>query len=117
MLARFISEHKAELDKHYVFVKLDVSRDTHAQALREKYKESKSGGVPWYTILDAQGNQLVTSNAPAKDTGEPFSNSNIGFPSEPPSIDHFVKMLRDTAPRLSPEKLAELRVALQKSRD
>lgn len=114
LLAEFISKHKVELVKHYVFVKLDVSRDDHAQELREKYKESKSGGVPWYTILDAKGTMLITSNAPAKETSEEFNNSNIGFPSEPASIDHFLTMLKSTAPRLSAESLSTLRAALLK---
>jgi thiol-disulfide isomerase/thioredoxin len=116
MLAEFLSQHKTELERHYVFVKLDVSRDEHAQALREKYKESKSGGVPWYTILDAEGKMLVTSNAPAKEIGQEGGNSNIGFPSEADGIEHFVRMLRETAPRLSAEKLAEIRVALRKGK-
>jgi thiol-disulfide isomerase/thioredoxin len=112
LLAAFLAEHKAELERHFVFVKLDVSRDERAEELREQYKESKSGGVPWYTILDAQGRMLVTSNAPGQ---ERFGgNNNIGFPGEPAGIEHFVGMLRQTAPRLSAEKLDEIRTALLK---
>jgi thiol-disulfide isomerase/thioredoxin len=114
MLAEFLSQHQAELHSHYEFIKLDVSRDEHAEELRAKYKESKSGGVPWFTILDADGKMLATSNAPA-DADEPAGNTNIGFPSEKTGIDHFVKMLQQTAPRLAPAKLAEIRAALLKS--
>src|SRR5205823_9894836 len=114
MLAEFLSQHKAEFERHYVFVKLDVSRDEHAQELREKYKESKSGGVPWFTILDAEGKMLITSNAPAKEREDEGGNSNIGFPSEADGIEHFVKMLREKAPKLPAEKLAEIRAALAK---
>jgi thiol-disulfide isomerase/thioredoxin/protocatechuate 3,4-dioxygenase beta subunit len=112
MLAEFLSKHKSELDKHYVFVKLDISRDDHANAVRDQYKGAKTGGVPWFTILDAQGNSLITSNDPAADPAAHFGNSNIGFPSEPSAIKHFLNMLKTTAPRLPEDKLSELRTAL-----
>jgi thiol-disulfide isomerase/thioredoxin len=112
MLASYLEPFKAELERHYVFVKLDVSRDEHAEELRQRYKESKTGGVPWYTILDADGAELVTSNAPGLE--RQLGNNNIGFPSEPKAIEHFISMLRQTAPRLAAEKLEELRAALAK---
>ena len=34
MLARFLDPHKAELEKHYVFVKTDISRDEGIEVLR-----------------------------------------------------------------------------------
>ena len=93
MLARFLTANKAELGRHYVFVKLDVSRDTHAQALLERYQgKNASSGVPWYVILDPTGKPLVTSNA--KEIEEEYGTTNVGFPSSKEGIDHFLKMLR-----------------------
>jgi thiol-disulfide isomerase/thioredoxin len=115
MLARFLAPHKSELEKHFVFVKLDVSRDEHADELKARFKESASGGVPWYCILNAEDAQvLCTSNVPG---GNPRSgNSNMGFPTLPKEVEHFVGMLKTTAPRLAEEKLAEYKAELLKKK-
>ena len=111
MLARFLATHKPALERHYVFIKLDISRDAHGNALFDRYRSDRDGGVPWCAILDADGKLLITSNAP-----ETFSygGTNIGHPSEPPAIQHFLKMLRDTAPNLSKDQLEVLRKALER---
>ncbi len=111
LLSRFLVARKAELDPHYVFVKLDVSRDRGAREVVDGFKGSKSGGVPWYAILDAEGKPMATSNLPGED--ESGTNSNIGFPSDPPGVDHFVGMLRRTAPGLAEGKLRAIREALR----
>lgn len=112
MLARFLAANKDELGRHYAFVKLDVSRDAHANELIERYEgKDTSNGVPWYVILDADGKPLITSTS-AEGDGED-GPSNIGFPSSKVGIDHFMTMLRQTAPRLSDEGLAALRRKLE----
>ena len=111
MLARFLDPHKAELEKHYVFVKTDISRDEGIDVLRERYKEGKEAGVPWFAILDADGQALINSNAPKVDPRH--GTANMGFPTLPHEIDHFIKMLETTG-TFSEEKLAELRAALGK---
>jgi thiol-disulfide isomerase/thioredoxin len=110
MLARFLAPHKSELEQHFVFVKLDISRDEHADELRERFKESASGGVPWYCILDADAKVLTTSNLPK--VNPRYGTSNMGFPTQPAEVDHFLGMLKSTAPRLGDEKLAKLRAEL-----
>jgi thiol-disulfide isomerase/thioredoxin len=112
MLARFLAVHKPELDRHYVFVKLDVSRDEHAESLRRRYEKGEHNGVPWYVILDTDGVPLVTSNTDA--VKREYGMTNIGFPSSKAGIDHFLDMLRQTAPRLPAESLEALRAALAK---
>jgi protocatechuate 3,4-dioxygenase beta subunit len=110
MLARFLAAHKGELERHYVFVKLDISRDAHADAIRERYEgKDAANGVPWYIILDGDGKPLITSNA---EEAEEYGSTNIGFPSSPTGIEHFLKMLKQTAPRLSAETLTILREGL-----
>ncbi|AMV40115.1 thioredoxin family protein [Planctomyces sp. SH-PL62] len=114
MLARFLDAHKDELSPHYVVVKLDVSRDDHIPALRDRYQGKDAvNGVPWYVILDAAGAPLATSSREA-DSDDLGASTNIGFPSEQPGIDHLMGMLQRTAPRLSADVLNGLRRDLEK---
>jgi hypothetical protein len=114
LLSRFIAAEKAELEQHYVFVKLDISRDAHADALRQRFKESQNSGVPWFAVLDPDGSVQITSNAP--EVNPMYGTSNIGFPAAPKEIDHFMTILKQTAPRLSAERLEGLRNVLSKKK-
>ena len=67
-------------------------------------KEGKRDGIPWYAIIDSDSKVLATSDA---------SDGNIGFPSEPASIDHFLGMIKSTCQRISEEDLALLRKGLE----
>jgi len=58
------------------------------------------------------GKVLITSNAP--DIELQGKAANIGFPSQPAGIEHFMKMLEQNAPRLGERQLNELRQALNK---
>lgn len=111
-LARFLTPFKAELERHYIFVKLDISRDKLGEDVFERCKGKREGGIPWYVILDADGTERVTSNLPA--TASRRAGTNMGFPTLPPEIDHFLTMLRDTAPHLPAERLAAMRAMLEK---
>ena len=112
LLARFLSANKHELERHYVFVKLDVSRDTNARKLMDRYEgKDASNGVPWYVILDASGKPLATSNTKAIE--EEYGSSNVGFPSSKIGIDHFIGMLKQSAPDLTDATLAALRRGLE----
>jgi hypothetical protein len=113
MLTRFLVANHAELGRHYIFVKLDIGRDAHARELLDRYEgKNAPNGVPWYVILDAAGKPLITSNVKGLD--EEYRTSNIGFPLSEAGIEHFVTMLRQTAPRLSRQALASLRRELEK---
>ena len=112
LLARFLAAHKSELEPHYVFVKLDISRDEHVDSLSERHKGSWDGSIPWFAILDAEGKAIVVSNKPAPGPGQPTPN--FGFPSDPGSIDQFLGMLKETAPQMTDETLKSLREALSK---
>jgi RNA polymerase sigma factor (sigma-70 family) len=114
-LARFLDSQMAELERHYVFVRPDISRDEHAESLRERYPESQGGGIPWYAILDASGKPRITSNTakPTRQTG----STNVAFPGTRRGVEHFLKMLKETAPHLSVDKLAELGKALAKENE
>jgi RNA polymerase sigma factor (sigma-70 family) len=112
LLSRFLAARKKELERHYVFVKLDISRDKRAEAVRKRYQGDKDGSVPWYAILDADGKMLGNSSVPdSKRRGN--NTRNIGFPSDAADVEHFVKMIEQTAPRMAKEEIGELRKALK----
>ncbi|WP_165234934.1 carboxypeptidase regulatory-like domain-containing protein [Aquisphaera insulae] len=113
MLARLLDAHKAELSPHVEIVKLDVSRDLHIREIQDRYLgKDRSTGIPWYVILDPAGKPLISSNAPGSED-EP---SNIGFPTTAPDIDHFLSILRQATPGLSPPALEAIRKDLEKPR-
>lgn len=112
MLARFLDPHKAELEKHFVFVKLDISRDENIDVLRERFAESQQSGVPWHCVVDPDGKVVATSNL-AK-VNPVYGTSNIGFPTEPNEVEHFLGMLKAGAPTLQEEKLDLWRTELLK---
>ncbi|WP_254509370.1 carboxypeptidase regulatory-like domain-containing protein [Anatilimnocola floriformis] len=111
LLSRFLATHKVELSKHFVFVKLDVSRDENAEALQERFPESKTGGIPWFCVLDHDGKEIVNSNLP-KTTAD-SENANIGFPTKAEETSHFAEMLKTSAPRLSENQLKSIVGALK----
>ena len=76
--------------KGWVDVMVDVDRDIGGKAMNERLKGERSGGLPWSVILDADGKELVSSNA------EP-NGKNIGGPASVEECVWFVEMLRRTS--------------------
>ncbi len=113
-LAGFLAPHKEELEKHFVFVKFDVSRDEQADELQERFPQSQQSGVPWYCILDTEGKVLVTSNLPK--VNPQYGTSNMGFPTLPDEVEHFAGLLKIGAPRLADEELLEYKAELLKKK-
>jgi hypothetical protein len=129
LLTRFIDEHRALLERDYVYVNLDVYRSLRGNEVMKQFREKANsppttaplpavaleivvvpfgktpGSVPWLAILSTDGVKLADSDDP---------DGNIGFPAEPEAIDYFInKMLRPTAQRLTTDQLEELRQALR----
>jgi hypothetical protein len=96
-------QHRAIWEKDYLWVRVD--RRWHgSDEVMDKIKEGYRGGIPWFAILDGEGEVLATSDGP---------DGNIGFPSEPAGIDHFMSMIKSTGQRISDKELGELRAALE----
>lgn len=74
-------------NKGWVDVMVDVDRDTGGKELNNRLKGERSGGLPWAVILDADGKEIVSSNA------EP-DGGNIGGPVSPEECAWFVEMLK-----------------------
>lgn len=82
--------------------------------MQDHYPDSQKSGVPWFCILDAENKVLVNSNVPVNGKASP--DTNMGFPTMPAEIKHFVQMLRTGAPRLPTEKLLEYEAELAKKK-
>lgn len=90
-------EVASALAKDFVDVKIDEDRTIGAKEIEEKYK--KSGGIPWFAFLDAQGQVIATSDGP---------KGNVGFPAEPHEIEHFATMLKKACKKLQPGEIDAL---------
>ncbi|OWK38479.1 sigma-70 family RNA polymerase sigma factor [Fimbriiglobus ruber] len=104
-LSRFLDQHRAMLEPHFVFIDIDRGRYAHGGEVMEKYRGKEGGGIPWCAVLDADGKMLANWDGPG---------GNIGFPTDPKAVEHFLKVLADTAPKLTDGERAKLRRALEK---
>lgn len=91
-------------DSAFVTVKIDVDRMTGGKAMEVEYRSESTGGIPFFVLLNADGKRLADSNGP---------KGNVGFPVDPFEIDHFMKVIRQTAPRLKSAQLGVLENALK----
>ncbi|PQO37372.1 hypothetical protein DTL21_05360 [Bremerella cremea] len=98
-LSRLLLENP-QWKKDYVWVKMD-HRWTGAIDIMKEMRGEASGGVPWFAILDAEGNKLATSNMPE-------SGDNIGFPSSDEGRQHFKNMLKATSTRMTDAEIDSL---------
>ncbi len=92
------------LARQFVDCKIDVDRTQGGQELLAELSAGKSGGIPWFAFLDAEGRVLATSTGP---------EGNTGFPAAPAEIAHFRGMLEQAAPRLQPQDVETLVRSLQ----
>ena len=109
LLTRFLDAHQPDFEPYFHFVKLDISRDDGIAALRKAYPQGDQSGVPWFVILRPDGQPLGNSNRLDPSINDDRGNSNIGFPSDKERVDHFLKMLRDSAPTMPPALLDRVR--------
>jgi thiol-disulfide isomerase/thioredoxin len=66
------------------------------------------GGIPWFAFLDSSGSLLADSDG---------AEGNIGFPSQPAEIDHFVAMLKKSGAKLAAAEVDQLKRALEADRE
>ena len=45
-------------------MKVDTDRMDGGQELLEEYRKGRSGGIPWFVFLDAEGREIITSTGP-----------------------------------------------------
>jgi hypothetical protein len=87
------------------FVKITTDNMEGGQDVLDELKKDRSGGLPWMTILDGDGQEIISSVGP---------EGNIGFPVEPFEIEHFVEMIKK-ASDASDEQLAAISDAMEEN--
>lgn len=96
------------LEKDFVVTKIDLVRMTGGQEFYEdviKQSKSEMGGIPWFLVMDAEGNALITSNEP--------EHGNVGFPVADFERAHFIHMLESNAKRISKEEFETISKTLE----
>jgi thiol:disulfide interchange protein len=94
------------MDRDFLDVKIDTERMTHGKDVEKQFRPKGGGGIPWFAVLDAQGNVLATADGP---------KGNVGFPVEPHEIAHFMDVLKKTTRHMSSRDLGEIEHALIES--
>jgi len=92
---------KPLLARDWIDVKIDTDRMANGEAVAKKLRGDRSGGIPWMVILDADGVELVASDAP---------EGNVGCPVTVAEAKWFFSMLQTTRQRLKDDELDALRV-------
>ena len=65
----------------------------NSKAVIRRLRGTRAGGIPWMTILDGDGQSLVTSDGP---------KGNVGCPMEDHEIAWFMKMIDKSSKHMSP---------------
>ena len=104
-------EFKASFDNSYVIVHVTVRENDPVHKADENpggedlldSLGGKNEGIPFFAIFDPKGNKLGDSLAPA----------NIGYPSEPNEVAHFMGLMKSTS-HMTAAQLAQLQGFLSK---
>ncbi len=103
-MGAWLHEQHSIFEKDYVMFSFHPSRCEGGKKLATELCNNY-GGVPWYTIRDKDGKEIINSEGPL---------GNIGFPTgKDESIEHFITMLKESRKNLTDEDLAILRKSLE----
>ena len=105
VLDAFLDGNRRLFDDNYIVVKIDTETMDKGADVADRLRKGRiEGGIPWIAILDADGNELITSDRP---------EGNIGCPILPDEIDYFLMMLKKTS-TVTETRLSEIKEALEK---
>ncbi len=103
MLEEFLDTNTDLFADDYLVLKIDVEKMEHGDETAKRLRRDRSGGIPWITILDGNGTELVTSDGPG---------GNIGCPITQEECAYFMGMIEKTIPHASDSRVAEIAKAL-----
>ncbi len=103
MLEEFLDTNANLFIDDYVVLKIDVEKMARGEETGKKLRGDRSGGIPWITILDGDGTEIVTSDGPS---------GNIGCPVTEDECRYFVRMIEMTIQHAPEGRVAEIAKAL-----
>ena len=101
-----LEDVKPVLGKEFVTLKLDYERSKGARDIETRYA-GKPQGLPWFVVLDGNGQAIVTSTGP---------KGNVGMPWQPHEVEHFETMLKTAKKHLTDAEIAGLIASIQEFR-
>lgn len=90
------------IDKYLVVVHVDIVKNSGGEGMYKKYGTQR--GVPAWTVLDTREKVLG-------DSGD--GRDNVGYPYAPHEIDHYVKILKVTCPKISDAEINVIKTKLK----
>ena len=87
----------------FLVLKIDVEEMVNGDNIGQQLRGARTGGIPWITILDGEGAELVTSDGPG---------GNIGCPITEDECAYFVSMIKQTIQHSPEGRVAEIAKAL-----
>jgi hypothetical protein len=103
VLSRFFDRHPDIFEAHFVPVRVDRSRFLHGEEVMKQYRTT-NGGIPWCAFLDTDGNKLSDWDT---------ADGNMGYPTLPKEFDYLSTILKQAAPTITKQQLAEMRADLE----
>jgi len=97
------AEVEEVVGKYFVLVKVDVVANPGGEVMYKQYGTDR--GVPAWTVLAADASVVGNSGD---------GRENVGFPYEDKEVEHYIKVVRSAAPKLTD---AEAKVLTKKLRD
>ena len=92
------------LEKDFVMLKIDTDRSAGGKDLLKAQRKGRSGGIPWFIILDAEGKERTTSTGP---------DGNIGCPYTDEEIAAFADILGKVTEKIDEKDLEALKASLK----
>lgn len=105
VLTKYLHDQQEAFADQFVIAKIDTERMTHGAEVSSRFRTSETG-IPWFVILDEQGDPIVDCEGP---------QGNIGYPVAPHEIAHFLEMIKTSAPDIAPEKLTQIEASLREN--
>lgn len=104
MLEEFLDTNDSLFADDYLIIKIDTEEMDRGEEIGQQLRGDRTGGIPWITILDADGKELVTSDGPS---------GNIGCPITEQECAYFMEMIEKTIQHAPEGRIAEIATALE----